>query len=57
LTSTNKRHNRKMLSIRAKVEHVFRVVKRQFGYTEVSYKGIALPVQSWCGDYDSEKEY
>ena len=28
-------------SIRARVEHVFRVIKRQFGYTKVRYKGIA----------------
>ena len=28
-------------SIRCKVEHVFRIVKRQFGYTKVRYKGLA----------------
>ena len=28
-------------SIRAKVEHPFRVVKRQFGYTKVRYRGLA----------------
>ena len=28
-------------SIRAKVEHAFRVLKRQFGYTKVRYKGLA----------------
>jgi IS5 family transposase len=27
-------------SIRAKVEHAFRVLKRQFGYTKVRYRGI-----------------
>ena len=32
--------NHKMSSIRARVEHVFRVIKRQFGYTKVRYKGI-----------------
>ena len=26
--------------IRAKVEHSFRVVKRQFGYTKVRYRGV-----------------
>jgi IS5 family transposase len=41
LTEANKRFNRKMSSIRARVEHVFRVIKRQFGYTKVRYKGIA----------------
>lgn len=28
-------------SLRAKVEHPFRVLKRQFGYTKVRYRGIA----------------
>ncbi|MBX5857181.1 IS5 family transposase [Pseudomonas aeruginosa] len=28
-------------SVRAKVEHPFRVLKRQFGYTKVRYKGLA----------------
>lgn len=28
-------------SIRAKVEHPFRVLKRQFGYTKVRYRGLA----------------
>ena len=28
-------------SIRAKVEHPFRVIKRQFGFTKVKYKGLA----------------
>lgn len=27
-------------SIRAKVEHPFRVIKRQFGYTNVRYRGL-----------------
>ena len=27
--------------IRAKVEHPFRVIKRQFGYVKVKYKGLA----------------
>jgi IS5 family transposase len=26
---------------RAKVEHPFRVIKRQFGYTKVKYQGLA----------------
>ena len=41
LTSTNKRTNRKRSSIRARVEHLFRVIKRQFGYTKVRYRGLA----------------
>ncbi len=28
-------------SIRAKVEHPFRVLKRQFGYAKVRYRGLA----------------
>ena len=28
-------------SIRAKVEHRFRVIKRQFGFTKVRYRGLA----------------
>jgi IS5 family transposase len=27
-------------SVRAKVEHPFRVLKRQFGYTKVRYRGL-----------------
>ena len=36
-----KRHNRKLSSIRSRVEHVFRVMKRQFGYAKVRYRGLA----------------
>ena len=35
-----KARNRKMSSIRSRVEHVFRVMKRQFGYTKVRYRGL-----------------
>jgi transposase, IS5 family len=28
-------------SIRAKVEHPFRVIKRQFGFARVKYRGLA----------------
>lgn len=40
LTAANKRFNHTMSSIRARVEHLFRVLKRQFGYTSVRYKGL-----------------
>jgi IS5 family transposase len=40
LTGANKRFNHRMSSIRARVEHIFRVLKRQFGYRKVRYKGI-----------------
>jgi len=41
LTAANKTKNRKRASIRSRVEHLFRVMKRQFGYTKVRYKGLA----------------
>lgn len=40
LTTANRLFNRKMSSVRSRVEHLFRVIKRQFGYTKVRYKGI-----------------
>lgn len=33
--------NAAIASVRAKVEHPFRIVKRQFGYTKVRYRGLA----------------
>lgn len=33
--------NTAIASIRSKVEHPFRVIKRQFGYTKVRYRGLA----------------
>ena len=41
LGSSQKQRNRKHSSIRSRVEHVFRVIKCQFGYTKVRYKGLA----------------
>ena len=40
LSAGHKHRNHKMSSIRARVEHIFRVIKRQFGYTKVRYKGL-----------------
>lgn len=40
LTAGNKHFNHRMSSIRARVEHVFRIIKRQFGYVKVRYKGL-----------------
>jgi len=40
LSHKQKRRNRKLSSIRAKVEHPFRVVKRQFGYIKTRYRGL-----------------
>lgn len=41
LGSVQKRRNRKMSSLRSRVEHLFRVMKRQFGYTKTRYRGLA----------------
>lgn len=41
LSARQKKRNRQRSSIRARVEHLFRVIKRQFGYTKVRYKGLA----------------
>ena len=34
------KRNKKHASVRAKVEHVFRIVKCQFGYRKTRYKGL-----------------
>jgi len=40
LSSSQKKRNRRHGAVRAKVEHVFRVLKCQFGYRKVRYRGI-----------------
>jgi len=40
LPQAQRETNRLLSSIRAKVEHPFRVLKRQFGYTKVRYRGL-----------------
>jgi len=40
LTDEDKRQNRTKSGVRAKVEHLFRVLKRQFGFTKVRYRGL-----------------
>ena len=40
LSARQKQRNRKHSSVRARVEHVFRVIKRQFGYTRTRYRGL-----------------
>jgi len=40
LSAGQKKRNRKHSSIRARVEHVFRVIKRQFGFTKTRYRGL-----------------
>jgi len=41
LTERQRARNRRFGKVRAKVEHVFRVLKCQFGYRKVRYHGIA----------------
>jgi len=41
LTKRQRARNRRFGRVRAKVEHVFRVLKCQFGYRKVRYRGIA----------------
>jgi IS5 family transposase len=41
LSASQKKRNRKQGSVRAKVEHVFRVIKCQFGYRKVRDRGRA----------------
>ena len=40
LTQRQRARNRRFGKVRAKVEHVFRVLKCQFGYRKVRYRGI-----------------
>lgn len=40
LSSSQRKRNRKQSSIRARVEHVFRVIKRQFGFIKTRYRGL-----------------
>jgi len=40
LSASQKKRNRKNSSVRARVEHCFRVIKCQFGYRKVRYKGL-----------------
>jgi IS5 family transposase len=35
------RSNRKKSKVRARVEHVFAVIKRQWGFSKVRYRGLA----------------
>lgn len=40
LSSSQKKRNRKLSSVRAKVEHPFQVIKCQWKYTKVRYRGL-----------------
>jgi len=41
LSASQKKRNKKYGTVRAKVEHVFRVIKCQFSYRKVRYRGLA----------------
>ena len=41
LTNRQRARSRRVGRVRAKVEHIFRIVKCQFGYRKVRYRGIA----------------
>lgn len=41
LKARPKRRNRKLLSLRSRIEHLFRVMKRHFGYAKTRYRGLA----------------
>ena len=40
LSSSQKKRNRKLSQVRARVEHCFRVIKCQFGYRKTRYNGL-----------------
>ena len=40
MSTSQKKRNRQNASIRARVEHCFRVIKCQFGYKKTRYKGL-----------------
>ena len=40
LSASQKKRNRKQSSVRARVEHVFRVIKQQFGFQKTRYRGL-----------------
>jgi IS5 family transposase len=48
---TAKRKNTTKARVRSKVEHVFRILKRTFGYTKVRYRGISKNHQWLCAAF------
>ncbi len=41
LSSSQRKRNRRQSTVRARVEHVFRVIKCQFGFQKTRYRGLA----------------
>ena len=46
-----KKRNRSKSSVRAKVEHPFRILKRVFGFDKVRYRGIAKNHHRLCANF------
>jgi IS5 family transposase len=46
-----KKKNTTKSKVRAKVEHVFRILKRVFGFDEVRYRGIAKNHHRLCANF------
>src|SRR5665213_575913 len=49
--------NRSKSRVRAKVEHVFRILKRVFGFDKVKYRGIAKNHSRLCANFALVKLY
>ena len=46
-----RKKNKNKSSVRAKVEHIFRVVKRIFGFDKVHYRGITKNHHRPCANF------
>jgi IS5 family transposase len=51
LDEVAKKKNTKKSKARAKVEHVFRILKRVFGFDKVRYRGIAKNHHRLCTNF------
>jgi IS5 family transposase len=51
LDELQKKKNRSKSSVRAKVEHPFRILKRVFGFDKVRYRGIAENHHRLCANF------
>ena len=40
LSNSQRKRNRKLSSVRARVEHIFRIIKCQFGFRKTRYRGL-----------------
>jgi IS5 family transposase len=55
LSAEERASNRTKSKVRSKVEHVFHVMKRQFGYTRVRYRGLDKNAQAGFVDETKNK--